>query len=277
MTATAAVLLAAALLALPLPASAVCRLGTVLPRVGPAVRWPRWRPPVVWSAPAAGLLAGLTSGGAGLAVAPAVAVGLLVAFLARVVDRRLAGRREERELDAVVEAVSTLSAELRAGQQPGPALRTAAAVTHGAAAQALSAAAATALLGGSAPATLRAAGGCAEPAAGVLRWLAAGWQVSESAGAPLCAVLEQADQAARAGRARRRQLAALLAAPRATAALLAGLPAVGLALGAAMGASPVTVLLHAPAGQGALLTGVVLELAGMAWTGRIVRVAGAAP
>jgi tight adherence protein B len=90
-------------------------------------------------------------------------------------------------------------------------------------------------------------------------------------------VLEQADRAARAGRARRRQLAALLAAPRATAALLAGLPAVGLALGAAMGAGPVTVLLHDPAGQGALLVGVLLELAGLAWTGRIVRGAGAAP
>jgi tight adherence protein B len=232
---------------------------------------------MAWSAAAAGLLTSLASAGAGLAVAPAVAVGLLVAALVRAVDRRLAGRREERELDTVVEAVSVLSAELRAGQQPGPALRTAAAVAPAAAAQALSAAAATALLGGSAPATLRAASGCGRAAAGVLRWLAVAWQVSESAGAPLCAVLERADQAARAGRARRRQLSALLAAPRATAALLAGLPAVGLALGAAIGARPVTVLLHVPAGQGALLAGVVLELVGLAWTDRIVRSAGATP
>jgi len=124
---------------------------------------------------------------------------------------------------------------------------------------------------------LREASGCAGPAAAVLGRLAAGWQLGESAGAPLGAVLAQADRVARAGLTQRRQLAALLAAPRATAALLAALPVVGLALGAAIGARPLAVLLDTPVGQGALLAGVVLELAGLAWTGRIVRAAGAAP
>src|SRR5205823_14584249 len=98
--------------------------------------------------------------------------------------------------------------------------------------------------------------------------------LSDTTGAPLAAVVEQAEGAARAQRKHHRQVAALLAGPRATAALLAGLPTVGLALGTAMGGRPLAVLLNTAAGQVALLAGVLLELAGLAWTSRIVRAAG---
>ncbi|UQX88148.1 hypothetical protein M6D93_17925 [Jatrophihabitans telluris] len=52
---------------------------------------------------------------------------------------------------------------------------------------------------------------------------------------------------------------------RASAALLAGLPLVGLVMGAGLGAHPVSLLLHTPAGTAMLASGVGLALAGSAW------------
>ena len=52
------------------------------------------------------------------------------------------------------------------------------------------------------------------------------------------------------------------------------MPVVGLGIGAGMGGDPLHVLLHTPVGWGCLVVGVGLELAGVAWTGRIVRNAG---
>ncbi len=272
-----AVLLAAALVVLPLPCAPLVRLGAVLPRsAGPAARR-SWRPPGAWVAPVAALLAAGSALGVGLPVAPAAVSGLLAGALMRALGRYARRRLDEQERDTTVEAMSVLSAELRAGQQPVDALRAAAGTARGAPAAVLATAAATARFGGSVPAVLREADGCTATAAATLRRLAAGWRLTESAGAPLCAVLEHAERSATAQRQHSRQVAALLAGPRATAVLLAALPLVGLALGAAMGARPLAVLLHSPAGQGALVTGVLLELVGLAWTDRIVRSAGAAP
>jgi tight adherence protein B len=67
-----------------------------------------------------------------------------------------------------------------------------------------------------------------------------------------------------------------LAGPRSTALMLAVLPGFGLFLGAGLGAHPVHVLLHTPLGGGCLLVGVLLDLAGVWWTGRIVRAAAGA-
>jgi tight adherence protein B len=272
-----ALLLAAALMVAPIPSVAALRLAAVLPPS--RARAPRrsWRLPAAWSASGAALAALVAALAAGLAVPPSVAVALLAGALARAAGRYAVHRREAQERDTVVEAVSALSADLRAGQQPEVALRAAAVSAQGAPAAVLAEAAATARLGGSVPAALRSATGCTEGAASTLRGLAAAWQVTESAGAPLGAVLDQVERAARRHRQHRRQVASLLAGSRATAVLLAGLPVVGLALGAAMGAQPLTVLLRTPAGQAALLVGVVLELAGLAWTDRIVRSAGAVP
>jgi tight adherence protein B len=66
--------------------------------------------------------------------------------------------------------------------------------------------------------------------------------------------------------AARREVAAQLAGARSSGALLAGLPVLGLLLGAAMGAHPLTVLIDTPSGQLLALLGVTLDAAGLLWT-----------
>ncbi|WP_371103461.1 type II secretion system F family protein, partial [Streptomyces sp. PU_AKi4] len=75
----------------------------------------------------------------------------------------------------------------------------------------------------------------------------------------------------RAERDQRADLRAQLAGARATAVLLAGLPVVGLALGAALGADPLHILLHTPSGLLCLAAGGVLEGLGLWWALRIMR------
>ncbi len=107
--------------------------------------------------------------------------------------------------------------------------------------------------------------------------IAAGWDVSGRTGAPLAAVLDRVDHDLRSRLRQRRQIAAQLAGPRATALLLAALPVLGILLGTAMGADPVRILLGTSFGQVLLLTGAVLQAAGVLWTARIVRDGGEPP
>ncbi|HRA50267.1 hypothetical protein [Actinotalea sp.] len=82
------------------------------------------------------------------------------------------------------------------------------------------------------------------------------------------------DAEAAAGRA------AALAGPRATARLLGWLPVLGIALGLAVGADPLPVLLDGGAGTALLVAGGVASLAGHRWTGLLLhraRTAGAEP
>jgi tight adherence protein B len=75
----------------------------------------------------------------------------------------------------------------------------------------------------------------------------------------------------RARHRHRAELRTATAAPRASAAVLAGLPAVGLAMGSGVGADPWAVLTTTPPGQVLLVAGVVLEVGGVAWVGRLTR------
>ncbi|MCI0687652.1 MAG: hypothetical protein L0Y54_10510, partial [Sporichthyaceae bacterium] len=59
---------------------------------------------------------------------------------------------------------------------------------------------------------------------------------------------------------------------RASAAILAAMPAAGVGLGAAVGVDPVGVLLHTTPGGVALCSAVALQLGGLAWTARLTRV-----
>src|SRR5262249_56441804 len=67
----------------------------------------------------------------------------------------------------------------------------------------------------------------------------------------------------------RRRLAAELAGPRATARLLALLPLVGIAMGQALDAEPLRMLLTTPWGRLALVAGISLEVCGTWWVNRI--------
>ena len=197
--------------------------------------------------------------------------------------RRLTERRR------AAEACSVLASELRAGRSPAESLVEAAAVAAGQFRLALSAAASAASLGvdvadallwhlahagrpASPLAALRGTGETAVPE--VLRALAACWRVCSTHGAGLAAAIERLEEGLRVEEAQRRDLAAELAGPRATAVLLAGLPLVGIAMAAALGAKPVEVLLHTTAGGVCLVTGIGLDLLGLWWTGRLVHRAG---
>lgn len=67
-----------------------------------------------------------------------------------------------------------------------------------------------------------------------------------------------------------RDLAGLLAGPRATAALLAVLPLFGIVMGETIGAHPMQTLLHTTAGALVMLVGVLLAAVGVLWTQALV-------
>jgi tight adherence protein B len=128
---------------------------------------------------------------------------------------------------------------------------------------------AAARFGGDVPAALAVA--ARQPGAEGLSGLSACWRVAVGQGAGLAAGLDRLEGALRAERDQRADLRAQLAGARSTAVMLAGLPVLGLALGTALGADPLHVLLHTGAGLGCLLVGGLLEGLGMWWAMRIVR------
>jgi tight adherence protein B len=222
----------------------------------------RWRPE--WWAPVAGLALAVL----GASVLPVVAGAAGVPLLRRVRRAREARRAGERRGDAVIALCAALAGEVRAGRQPGEALQRAARDSGGlGAAQATVLAAAR--FGGDVPGALAAA--ARRPGADGLLGLAACWRVAVDQGAGLAAGLDRLEGALRAERDQRADLRAQLAGARSTAVMLAGLPVLGLALGTALGADPLRVLLHTGAGWGCLLVGGVLEGLGMWWAMRIVR------
>lgn len=100
--------------------------------------------------------------------------------------------------------------------------------------------------------------------------LAACWEASELTGAPLAVLLEHyADhlqQELDAAAARRTALAG----PKATSALLAWLPLLGLGLGTLMGVDPLGTLLGMPAGWMVLAAGTGLLVLARVWSRRLV-------
>ena len=179
--------------------------------------------------------------------------------------RRLAPGGAKREAAARrrgIEAIATFASDLRSGQPMRPALVSA---LDGVAPQAVAAA----QWGGDVPAALRRDA----QANGFEQWrfLAACWEVSESSGAGLASALDRLSASARAGEEVRVQLKAHLAAPRATARMLATLPLIGLLLGLALGGDPLAWLLGTPAGVLCLVAGVALTALGLWWGHRIAR------
>lgn len=201
-----------------------------------------------------------------------LALGAAGVPLIRLVRRgRDARLDEERRCTTVIALCGALAGEVRAGRQPGEALRAAAAegglgVDPGAAGAGVLAAA---RFGGDVPGALEEA--AREPGARGLVGLAACWRVAVDRGAGLAAGLERLEGALRAERDQRADLRAQLAGARSTAVMLAGLPVLGLLMGSALGAEPLRVLLHTGAGLGCLAVGGALEGAGLWWALRIVR------
>lgn len=187
--------------------------------------------------------------------APVVVIAT-VAFVAAVLVRdAVRERRNARRHRALLTAVRVLAGELSAGAAPADAL--AAAAATGPDARVL----------GSVGAPSPTAAEVPDPA---VRAVAAAWALAGTTGAALAGVIDRvADDLAARG-AQRRAVAVAVAGPRASAVMLALLPAVGLLLGAAMGARPLEFLLADPIGQLVCCAGVLLDAAGVLWVRRIV-------
>lgn len=101
--------------------------------------------------------------------------------------------------------------------------------------------------------------------------LSAAWQVASGSGAGLSVAARNLGHAAMDRERARRELASEMAGPRATAKVLALLPAVGLLLGSGFGGSPWTWLTTTGPGLMILGLGLVLEFLGLAWVQWLVR------
>jgi tight adherence protein B len=198
----------------------------------------------------------------------------LVALLAGVAA--LAGARawvaarsegtEEGRLAGLAEGLGALTAELRGGRALEPATTAAvAACGNEESGRALARAVRV-----PEPGTPAGGGGGDDALTSAVDRISAAVRLSRRTGCSLADVLTAVHDDLRARRAHRQELAAATAAPRASAAFLAGLPLLGLAMGSGIGADPWHVLTATGTGQVLLVTGVAFELAGLAWSRRLV-------
>ncbi len=200
--------------------------------------------------------------GIGSAVA-AVAVSGTVAMRWR---RTRVDKSRSVECGYLMAALEAVIGELRVGAHPSAAADVAARESEGVAARAFAIAAARTRLGGAGAEGLR------QPdsvVAAELGRIAEAWQVAEHHGLALAELLSAA-RTDLAGRIRfRARTTASLAGPRATAAVLACLPILGIALGQLMGAAPIAVLFGRGPGTVLLPLGCLLACAGLLWTDAI--------
>jgi tight adherence protein B len=198
-------------------------------------------------------------------------VAFLSAVLAAVAARAWQSRRRADHLDSqlrgLTDGLGALAAELRSG-------RPLSAATDAAVAASGDEEGGRAL----ARAVRAAAGGPPEPSrpdeavlAEALGRISAAVVLSTRTGCSLAGVLSAVEDDLRARRRQRAELRAATAGPAASALVLAGLPLLGLAMGSGVGADPWQVLTTTRTGQVLLVTGVGLELAGLAWSRRLVR------
>lgn len=196
----------------------------------------------------------------GRSVVLGAAAALAVLAATRTAAARATRRRAARRRAAAIDLLTALAAELRGGAEPRAALAAAAGHDH----PAVEAAAR------SPSADLPSVLAAADHDAGLLVDLAAAWRLVEVTGARLAGPAARLAESARSDEAVRREIAAQLAGPRATALLLAMLPAGGVLLGTGLGADPVGFLVRTAPGRLCLLVGTGLVAAGVAWTESIV-------
>ncbi|WP_298988543.1 type II secretion system F family protein [uncultured Pseudokineococcus sp.] len=190
------------------------------------------------------------------------------------------GRGAAPSAEAVAQDVSRLAVLLRAGLAPGPAWAHLAGAAGPGPGGAWTAAARAAAAGAPTAPALHAVlrdGGLPAEARGATSALAAALDVCERTGAPAALVLHRLAGALREEADARDAREAALAAPRATARVLLALPVLGLALGHAVGAAPLAVLVGTGPGRLAAVVGAVLAAAGWWWTRRLVASATVAP
>jgi tight adherence protein B len=182
--------------------------------------------------------------------------------------RRRRSRRSFQEGQALETALDVLVGELRVGAHPVRAFGVAADETAGTVAAALRAVAARARLGADVTAGLRTA---ARSSALPAHWdrLAVCWQLASDHGLAIAALMRAAQRDITERQRFSARVTSGMAGARATAAILAGLPLLGVLLGQLIGARPLSFLLSGHAGGWLLVIGSMLACAGLMWSDRI--------
>jgi len=210
---------------------------------------------------------------AGVVILAPVTVSIVCAAAAVVFTvrrrRREAGRRRRAEVRAMASALTVVIGELRVGAHPLRAFTIAGAESAGEVGEKLRLVAARARLGADVRAGIRAA---AATSAVPAYWerLAVFWQLAAEHGLALSTLMSAAQRDISERQRFSERMHAALAGARATATILALLPAVGVVLGELIGADPVGFLLAGGPGSWLLLVGVGLICIGLLWSDRIV-------
>jgi len=242
-----------------LAAAVLLRERSPAPAPAPAAR--PGRPPWLLAAPLLAVTPVLGS----LRLTAAIVAAGGVAVGARALWRRRAGRLDAATTSArVVEACEQLAAELTAGLPPGAALSRAAAEWP-----ALAPVAEAFRVGADVPEAFRSVAG--RPGASQLRMVAGAWKVAHATGQGLADVLDAVALELRAAAATRRVIDGELASARATARLVAVLPAAALVMGSGVGGDPWRFLLGTPVGLVSLGLGLCLTWAGLWWIEALAR------
>lgn len=210
-----------------------------------------------------------------LVLAAATSAGFVIAaaIVGATVERRRRDRRRRlsraAEAAALRGALDVLVGELRVGAHPVAAFGVAAEDVDGVVATALRTIAARARLG-------------TDVVAGMLsvarlsslpeQWdrLAVCWQLAQTHGLAIGTLMQTAQRDLVERQRFASRVDAGMAGARATAAVLAGLPVVGIGLGQLIGADPLSLLLSAGFGECLLAIGVLLACSGLLWCDRII-------
>ena len=192
-------------------------------------------------------------------VAALAAVALGVVAAVRLLVRRRHHRQAARQVAGrVLETCELLATELASGQPPGRSLGRAALAWPP-----LRPVAEADELGGDVPEALRRL--ATLPGAGDLRLVAAAWAVASRSGQGLADSVRRCAAGLRDAHRAQRIVEGELASARATARLVAALPALALLMGSGAGGSPLAFLLGHPWGLACLVGGLLFGFAGLWW------------
>lgn len=186
---------------------------------------------------------------------------------------RRRGFRRARELSltrtAVVDLCRAMAAELRAGRASAEAFAAAVQASPTRLSDLLQSAIAVGRRGDTGELADAVARVAETPGCDGLRAVVACWRVAAASGAALAPAIDRVADALQDEIDLSREVASIMAGPRATVRVLAGLPVIGLLLGTAIGARPIDFLLGSALGVGCVLGAVVLDALGVAWSRRI--------
>lgn len=182
--------------------------------------------------------------------------------------RRIRERRRSAEATALQAALEALVSELRVGAHPVAAIESAGEDAKGDVAMSLRAVAARARLGADVVGGLRTMAQ-RSPTPSYWERLAVCWDLAQKHGLGIATLMHTAQRDIVARERFSASVHAGMAGARATAAVLTGLPALGVCLGQLIGADPLRFLLSRGAGGWMLIIGVTLVCCGLLWSDRL--------